>query len=223
MKKNSIFIPARFKSRRFPGKLLKKFEGNTMLEIVAKKVLKINFDPVIVSGDKEIITHTNIKNYTNIKSKKKHISGMSRVSEVINRKSPKIIFILFGDELYLTEEQIYKFIKYVKKNSNNNCWHLLTNIKKEDKKDKNVVKCKLNQKKEIVDFCRPYKKKYDYKCVGLFAFKKEVLLNYNKFKTSKRELKMKVEQFKLLDNEIKIKSLVIKDILNSVNSIKDLK
>ena len=67
------------------------------------------------------------------------------------------------------------------------------------------------------------KKKYDYKCVGLFAFKKEVLLNYNKFKTSKRELKMKVEQFKLLDNEIKIKSLVIKDILNSVNSIKDLK
>ena len=223
MKKNLIFIPARFKSRRFPGKLLKKFEGKTMLEIVAKKVLKINFDPVIVSGDKEIITHTNIKNYTYIKSKKKHISGMSRVSEVINRKSPKIIFILFGDELYLTEEQIYKFIKYVKKNSNNNCWHLLTNIKKEDKKDKNVVKCKLNQKKEIVDFCRPYKKKYDYKCVGLFAFKKEVLLNYNKFKTSKRELKMKVEQFKLLDNEIKIKSLVIKDILNSVNSIKDLK
>lgn len=223
MKKNLIFIPARYKSRRFPGKLLKKFQGNTMLEIIAEKVLKINFNPVIVSGDKEIIIHANKKNYLNIKSKKKHISGMSRVSEVINSKSPKIVFILFGDELYLTEKQINRFIKYVKKNSNNNCWHLLTNIKKEDKKDKNVVKCKLNQKKEIIDFCRPYKKKYDYKCVGLFAFKKEVLLNYNKFKTSKRELKMKVEQFKLLDNKIKIKSLVIKDILNSINSVKDLR
>mgnify|MGYP001406317623 FL=1 len=221
--KNLIFIPARFKSKRFPGKLLKKFKGNTMLEIIAEKVLKINFNPVIVSGDKEIIIHANMKNYLNIKSKKKHISGMSRVSEVINSKSPKIVFILFGDELYLTEKQIYKFIKYVKKNSNNNCWHLLTNIKKEDKKDKNVVKCKLNQKKEIIDFCRPYKKKYDYKCVGLFAFKKEVLLNYNKFKTSKRELKMKVEQFKLLDNKIKIKSLLIKNILNSINSVKDLR
>ena len=94
MKKNLIFIPARYKSRRFPGKLLKKFQGNTMLEIIAEKVLKINFNPVIVSGDKEIIIHANKKNYLNIKSKKKHISGMSRVSEVINSKSPKIVFIL---------------------------------------------------------------------------------------------------------------------------------
>ena len=110
MKKNLIFIPARYKSRRFPGKLLKKFQGNTMLEIIAEKVLKINFNPVIVSGDKEIIIHANKKNYLNIKSKKKHISGMSRVSEVINSKSPKIVFILFGDELYLTEKQINRFI-----------------------------------------------------------------------------------------------------------------
>ena len=34
---------------------------------------------------------------------------------------------------------------------------------------------------------------------------------------------MKVEQFKLLDNGIKIKSIVIKNILNSINSKRDLK
>ena len=223
MKKNIIFIPARFKSRRFPGKLLKKFGGNTMLEIIANKVLNINFKPIIVSGDKEIISYAKKKHYSHIKSKKKHISGMSRVSEVISKSSPNIIYILFGDELYLNERQIYKFIQYVKQKNKNNCWHLLTNIKKEDKKDKNVVKCKLNKKKEIIDFSRPYKQNYNYKCVGLFAFKKEVLLNYNKFKSSQRELKMKVEQFKLIDNGIKIKSMIIKNILNSINSIKDLK
>ncbi len=223
MRKNTIFIPARFKSRRFPGKLLKKFGGNTMLEIISNKVLNINFNPVVVSGDKEIIAHAKKKKYLNIKSKKKHISGMSRVSEVINKKSPEIVYILFGDELYLTEKQIYKFIKYVEKNNNNNCWHLLTNIKREDKEDKNVVKCKLNKKKEIIDFCRPYINNYDFKCVGLFAFKKDVMLNYHKFQSSERELKMKVEQFKLLDNGINIKSMVIKNILNSINSKKDLK
>ncbi len=223
MKKNIIFIPARFKSRRFPGKLLKKFGENTMLEIIANKVLNINFEPIIVSGDKEIIRYAKKKHYSHIKSKKKHISGMSRVSEVISKSSPNIIYILFGDELYLNERQIYKFIQYVKQKNKNNCWHLLTNIKKEDKKDKNVVKCKLNKKKEIIDFSRPYKQNYNYKCVGLFAFKKEVLLNYNKFKSSQRELKMKVEQFKLIDNGIKIKSMIIKNILNSINSIKDLK
>ena len=55
MNKNIIFIPARFKSRRFPGKLLKKIKGSTMLDIIAKKVLKINFNPVVVSGDKNNI------------------------------------------------------------------------------------------------------------------------------------------------------------------------
>lgn len=223
MNKNIIFIPARFKSRRFPGKLLKKIKGSTMLDIIAKKVLKIKFNPVVVSGDKKIISYAKEKKYLNIKSKRKHISGMSRISEVVNKRSPEIIYILFGDELYLNETQIFKFIKYVKKNNNNNCWHLLTNIKKEDKKDKNVVKCKLNKKKEISDFCRQYKNKYDFKCVGLFAFKKNLLLNYNKFKSSERELSMKVEQFKLLDNGIKIKSIVIKNILNSINSKQDLK
>ena len=77
---------------------------------------------------------------------------MSRISEVVNNRSPEIIYILFGDELYLNETQIFKFIEYVKKNNNNNCWHLLTNIKKEDKTDKNVVKCKLNKKKKLVIF-----------------------------------------------------------------------
>ena len=40
---------------------------------------------------------------------------MSRISEVVNNRSPEIIYILFGDELYLNETQIFKFIEYVKK------------------------------------------------------------------------------------------------------------
>ena len=39
---------------------------------------------------------------------------MSRVSEIINNYSPKIIYILFGDELYLDEKHINNFIKYKK-------------------------------------------------------------------------------------------------------------
>ena len=148
---------------------------------------------------------------------------MSRISEIINLRSPKIIYILFGDELYLTEKNILNFINYVKKNKDANCWHLLTSIKNEDKNDKNVVKCKLNKNREIVDFCRSYKNEYNYKCVGVFAFKRNILKNYNKFKNSDKEIKMKVEQFKLLENKVAIKSMIIKNITNSINSIKDLK
>ncbi len=223
MRDNIIYIPARYKSKRFPGKLLKKINSKTILEHISNKVKNIKYKPVIVSGDKQIISFAKKKNIKYLKSKKKHISGMSRVSEIINNYSPKIIYILFGDELYLDEKHINNFIKYVKNSKKSNCWHLLTNIKNEDKKDRNVVKCKINKNHEIIDFQRNYVSKYDFKCVGVFAFKRDILKNYANFKNSEKEIKMKVEQFKLLENGIKIKSMIIKNILNSINSKKDLK
>ncbi len=223
MTNNIIYIPARYKSKRFPGKLLKKIKAKTILEYISEKVKNIKYEPIIVSGDKKIISFAKKKNIKTFKSKKKHISGMSRVSEVINDQSPQIIYILFGDELFLSEKNITDFIRNVKKTKRGSCWHLLTNIKIADKYDRNVVKCKINQKSEIIDFQRNYKKKYDYKCVGLFAFRKKVLKNYSELKSSETELKMKVEQFKLLENGVKINSMIIENILNSINSIKDLK
>ena len=223
MKKEKIYIPARFKSKRFPGKLLKIVSGKPMLLTITKKVEKIGFLPTIVTGDKIIINFAKKYKINYLKSKNKHISGMSRVCEATKNNNSTIIYILFGDELYLPEKYIRKFVKYVKSQKKNNCWHLLTKIKKIDKNDRNVVKCALNKKNEIIDFTRKYKKKYDYKCVGLFAFKKKILSKYDKLNKSKKESSMKVEQFKLIENNIKINTLVINKIQNSINSKKDLK
>ena len=56
MRDNIIYIPARYKSRRFPGKLLKKINSKTILEHISDKVKNIKYKPVIVSGDKQIIS-----------------------------------------------------------------------------------------------------------------------------------------------------------------------
>ena len=114
MKKEKIYIPARFKSKRFPGKLLKIVSGKPMLLTITKKVEKIGFLPTIVTGDKIIINFAKKYKINYLKSKNKHISGMSRVCEVIKNNNSPIIYILFGDELYLHEQYIRKFIKYVK-------------------------------------------------------------------------------------------------------------
>jgi CMP-2-keto-3-deoxyoctulosonic acid synthetase len=71
MKKNIIFIPARYRSKRFPGKLLKKIDSKTILEHMSDKVKNINFEPIVVTGDKEIVSMTKKKNIRSIKSKKK--------------------------------------------------------------------------------------------------------------------------------------------------------
>ena len=114
MKKEKIYIPARFKSKRFPGKLLKIVSGKPMLLTITKKVEKIGFLPTIVTGDKIIINFAKKYKINYLKSKNKHISGMSRVCEATKNNNSPIIYILFGDELYLPEKYIRKFIKYVK-------------------------------------------------------------------------------------------------------------
>ena len=106
MKKEKIYIPARYKSKRFPGKLLKNINGIPMLLSIAKKVEKIGFLPIIVTGDKIIINFAKKNKISYLKSKSKHISGMSRVSEVIKKNNSQIIYILFGDELFLSEKHI---------------------------------------------------------------------------------------------------------------------
>ena len=79
---------------------------------------------------KKLLTMPKQKNKVFKIKKQKHISGMSRVSEVIKKDKSKIIYILFGDELYLSEEYIKRFINNVDKKKGYSCWHLLTNIKK---------------------------------------------------------------------------------------------
>ena len=56
MIKNIVYIPARYASKRFPGKLLKKIEDRTIIEHLVQKVKNIDLLPIIVSGDKEIIS-----------------------------------------------------------------------------------------------------------------------------------------------------------------------
>ena len=58
------------------------------------------------------------------------------------------------------------------KEKKNNCWHLLTKIKEIDKNDLNVVKCAVNQKNEIIDFSRKYKKNIIINVLGCLHLKK---------------------------------------------------
>ena len=69
MTNNIIYIPARYKSKRFPGKLLKKIKAKTILEYICEKVKNIKYEPIIVSGDKKIIKIAKKKNIKTFKSK----------------------------------------------------------------------------------------------------------------------------------------------------------
>ena len=66
-----------------------------MLLSIAKKVEKIGFLPIIVTGDKIIINFAKKNKISYLKSKSKHISGMSRVSEVIKKNFHNNIYFIW--------------------------------------------------------------------------------------------------------------------------------
>tara|TARA_A100001011_G_scaffold394330_1_gene486463 strand:+ start:4306 stop:5064 length:759 start_codon:yes stop_codon:yes gene_type:complete len=228
-KKFSIVIPARLNSLRFKNKIIVNIFNLPMIEHVRRRAekSKINKKSIfVVTNNKRIEKIVNTAGGNILKSKKKHINGTSRVAEIVNRLKTEFIIILQGDEPLIRPSDINKIVQEIIKYPSYNVYNTVTNLKKNEFNDKSVVKCIINNKKEILDFFR-YKKKINkknqYKKIqGILIFKKEVLSKYSKLIKSSNEIRKSIEQFRFLDNNFKIKTINLKKSTQSVNYIKDL-
>ena len=75
----------------------------------------------------------------------------------------------------------------------------------------------------IKNFFRLDNKNSKVKSVGILAFRRKLLLNYNKIKKTKKEILYSIEQFRLIENKYYLRSVFIKNILNSINVLEDIK
>lgn len=225
--KYSLYIPARLGSKRLKNKILLKINEKCLIEhvfhrgLISKCFKNIN----IVTSDNILKKNIKlIKNIRILKSKQKHDSGISRVIEKI-RKNEKLIFILFADELLIQPQDIKKFVKKVEKDKKNIVWNAVTKVSREELSSRSCVKCIINKNQQITDFKRILKNKdLNYKkSVGLFALRTNNKINLNNLKIKKEYKKYKIEQFMFLNNDINLKSVLLKDVENSINTHKDFK
>ena len=59
-----IIIPARYASVRFPGKVLEKIEGQTILAHVYQKAKACDFDSVLIATDDECYSNQILKSFS---------------------------------------------------------------------------------------------------------------------------------------------------------------
>tara|TARA_B100001057_G_C22868035_1_gene957484 strand:+ start:3050 stop:3757 length:708 start_codon:yes stop_codon:yes gene_type:complete len=222
--KLSAIIPARISSKRLPRKVLKKINGIPMIEHVRRKAVSSNmFQEVkIVTSDLKIRKMYKGQSFLN---KKKHFSGTSRATEIVNKIKGDIIVILFADELLISENQIKKYCTKIKKDKKSECWNATTTLNKKDLKSNDIVKCLIDKNNYITDFSRKKigssSDKKILKSVGIISFKKNFLKKYSYLKQSINEKENKIEQYRILDNNYKIKSVFLEKVYNSINSIND--
>ena len=221
------FIPARLESRRFPGKVIINIYEIPMIEHVRRRaILSGIFKEVFIVTNSNLIKKK-IKNYKAkiISTSNKHFNGTSRVSEISKKFDFNYAFILFGDEPFISVKMLKHCLKEIKKDKKSLVFNVVTNLKSGDLNSLEVVKSVLDNKRNIIDYFRSFKKniKNIKKSSGILILKKKIIDNYKFLKIKQKEKNLSIEQFRFLENGISVKSIYCKNLYQSVNTRLELK
>jgi len=207
-------IPARYAATRFPGKLMQMLGNKTIIRHVYDNTVSTGlFNDVFVVTDSDII-YKEIKDSGGkvVMSKKEHESGSDRIAEAITEMNIDVIVNVQGDEPFIKKEPLEKLVRLFN-DDNIQVASLMRKISKEEAINPNNVKVVTDKlgyalyfSRSIVPYQRDEKMNIEYFLhVGVYAYNKDVLMNFTKWPQSSLEKIEKLEQLRYLENGIKIK------------------
>jgi 3-deoxy-manno-octulosonate cytidylyltransferase (CMP-KDO synthetase) len=207
-------IPARYAATRFPGKLMQLLGDKTIIRHVFVNAKKTGlFNDVFVVTDSDIIYQEITKSGGKaIMSKKEHESGSDRIAEAIAEMDIDVVVNIQGDEPFIQKEPLEKLVGLFNDPSVQVA-SLMRRISKEEAEDPNNVKVVTDSSSNALYFSRsiiPFQRDAGMNAeyflhVGVYAYKKEALMNFTKWPQSVLEKTEKLEQLRYLENGIKIR------------------
>lgn len=225
MKKIAL-IPARVESKRFYGKLLEKLSGVPIILRTYQSALETNvFDDVfVVTHNEEIIDLIKSINGKYLKSSSNHESGTDRIAEVAIDLKYDIIVNLQGDEPFIDQLSLEELVngfndKKVKMAS------LMRDFNDKDElNNPNNVKVIVDKDNYSINFSRiPMNSDSDnYKHIGVYAFRKETLIEFSKMEKTMMEKMEKIECLRYIENGKKIKMFKTDFSAISIDTPEDL-
>jgi len=210
-------IPARFASVRFPGKPLATLKGKPIIQHVYEQVTGSElFDYVIIATDDERIEEV-VRNFGGSyqMTSPHHPSGSDRIAEVVRDFDCDVVFNVQGDEPLIQKEPL-ALLKDAFKDKEVQVASLMTTITDEaELNNPNIVKVVTDSKSDALYFSRsPIPCNRDriqdveyYRHIGVYAYRKQTLLDFVKLPQSSLELTEKLEQLRLLENGIPIRMI----------------
>ncbi|MCF8340886.1 MAG: 3-deoxy-manno-octulosonate cytidylyltransferase [Chitinophagaceae bacterium] len=208
-------IPARYAATRFPGKLMQLLGNYTVIAQTYKNTVATGlFDDVFVATDSAIIFDEIISNGGKaIMSIKNHESGSDRIAEAIVNIDADVVVNVQGDEPFIHPQSLKDLIQVF---SNPNAqvasmMHELHSI--EEINNPNIVKVVIDKENNALYFSRsviPYNRNNDFpttyqRHIGVYAYRKSMLLEFVQWPLSVLEQIEKLEQLRYLENGVKIK------------------
>lgn len=229
------FIPARYAATRFPGKLMQMLGEKTIIRHTFENTkATLLFDEVIVVTDSEIIFNEIIHHggYA-IMSNKSHESGSDRIAEAVEDLDVDIVVNVQGDEPFVKKEMLESLLMPFKIDLNYETKVASLMYPLTDEKailNPNHVKVVVDKNNNALLFSRsviPFHRNKDltpiyYKHIGIYAFRKDILLTFTQWSPTILEETERLEQLRYLENGVKIKMVVTQESPISIDTPEDL-
>ena len=213
--KTIAVIPARFAATRFPGKLMHKIGDKTIIRMVYENAVKCGiFNQVLVVTDSDVIFNEIelLGGFVKM-SRVEHSSGSDRIAEAIVDLDVDVVVNIQGDEPFIMKEPLTDLLDCFKDNN-----LLVASLMKKIEDDENinnpnVVKVVCNRANDALYFSRsaiPFKRNTQsmlpyFKHIGVYAFRKQTLLEFTKWPQGELEQSEMLEQLRYLENGVSIK------------------
>lgn len=213
MKKVAL-IPARYASTRFPAKLVQDLCGMSVIQRTYLSTVQTGvFEKVVVVTDHQAIADQIIAVGGDVFfSTKEFESGSDRIAEAAKEMDADIFVNVQGDEPFQDTQSLLD-LTAVFSDSEVQVASMMFAISASDAQNPNAVKVVVDKNQFALYFSRspiPYIREngveVDYwKHVGIYAYRKEVLLAFTALPKSFLEITEMLEQLRLLENGIGIK------------------
>jgi 3-deoxy-manno-octulosonate cytidylyltransferase (CMP-KDO synthetase) len=232
MTKIGAFIPARYAATRFPAKLMQALGDKTVIRHTYDNTVATGlFDEVYVVTDSEIIFNEITSHGGKaIMSKKEHESGSDRIAEAIEHLAIDIVVNVQGDEPFVKKEPLEKLIAVFKDDIVQVASLMQVLTHSDLIADPNYVKVAVDKNFNALFFSRsviPYPRNREiaipyYEHIGVYAFKKQALLDFTNWPISPLEAAEKIECLRYLENGVPMKMVVTSYMGVEIDTPEDL-
>ncbi len=233
--KTIAVIPARYASTRFPAKLMQDLGGKTVILRTYEAAKNTNlFDDVFVVTDSDLIFKEITSNGGKaIMSIKEHESGSDRIAEAVQNMDVDVVINVQGDEPFIDKNPLKALIEVFKNDIDKkvDLASVMCQIKdKQDIENPNNVKVITDQNgfalyfsRSVIPFPREENVGVRYmKHIGIYAFRKQALLDFYSLPMLSLEASEKLEQLRYLEYGKRIKMIETNHIGIGIDTKEDL-
>lgn len=227
-------IPARYSSTRLPGKPLKDICGKPMICRVYERARSAKtVDEVIVATDEDrIVKAVEDNGGRAMMTRADHATGTDRLAEVAEKfPDVDVIVNVQGDEPLIEGSLIDELVAEFINDADLKMATVATELSEESEMNNpNNVKVVFDKNNDALYFSRsliPYPRNVAnskvYKHIGIYAYRREFLLNYAQMSPTPLEQSESLEQLRALENGYKIRVIESNCKFIGVDTAEDLR